>query len=118
MNHQVTEQITKEQSKQLETSLSKAGVVKSTKNGVEQFTMSLADIVTLCKELAPVKTSPTRIIRVPEVCNRIATSRTHLHRLIAAQKFPAPVKLSEKLIGFYEHEVEEYLNALSIKGSK
>jgi prophage regulatory protein len=112
------QQVAGQRTKQLEAALKKAGAVKSTGDGVDQYTISLADIVALCKELAPVKTSPTRIIRVPEVCNRIATSRTHLHRLIAAQKFPAPVKLSEKLIGFYEHEVEEYLNALSIKGSK
>jgi prophage regulatory protein len=114
MDQQTAEQTTKK----LEAVLKKAGMVKSTEDGVEQYTFSQEGIEALYRELAPPKTVPTRIIRVPEVCNRIGTSRTHLHRLIAAQKFPAPVKLSEKLIGFYEHEVEEYLTALSTKGGK
>jgi len=118
VDQQAAVQTTKQQAKQLEAVLSKAGVVKSTENGVKQYSFSQDGIELLYKELTPVKSTPTRIIRVPEVCNRIGTSRTHLHRLINAGKFPSPVKLSEKLIGFYEHEVEEYLKALSIKGSK
>jgi prophage regulatory protein len=118
MNQQAAGQTTKQQTKQLETALSKAGVVKSTENGVKQYSFSQDGIELLYKELAPTKLTPTRIIRVPEVCNRIGTSRTHLHRLINAGKFPSPVKLSEKLIGFYEHDVEAYLNSLSVKGSK
>ena len=118
MNHQATEQTSKQQSKKLEAALDKAGVVKSTEDGVDQYTLTQDGIEALYKELAPAKTSPTRIIRVPEVCDRVGVSRTHIWRLINAGKFPAPVKLSEKLIGFYEHDIEAYLNSLGTKGGK
>jgi len=109
---------TKQQTKQLEAALNKAGVVKSTEDGVEQYNLTQDGIEALCKELTQAKTSPTRVIRVPEVCDRVGVSRTHIWRLINTGKFPAPVKLSEKLIGFYEHDIEAYLNSLSTKDHK
>jgi len=108
---------TKQQAKKLEALLNKAGVVRSTEDGIEQYTLTQDSIEALCKELAPAKASPTRIIRVPEVCDRVGVSRTHIWRLVKAGKL-APVNITEKLIGFYEHDIEAYLNSLSTKGGK
>lgn len=107
-----------QQSKKLSTTSSHYEVNEVEDEPYMSISTSKETIEALYKKMTELKSSPTRIIRVPEVLNRIGTSRTHLYRLIKANKFPAPVKLSEKLIGFYEHEVEEYLAALSTKGGK
>ena len=39
----------------------------------------------------------------------IKFSRQHLHRLIAAQKFPKPVKLGENTNAWPESEIDQYL---------
>lgn len=117
MSLQAHNNVTKQQAKQLEAALNKAGVVKSTEDGVEQYTLTQDSIEALCRELAPAKSSPTKIIRVPEVCDRVGVSRTHIWRLVKAGKL-TPVNITEKLIGFYEHDIEAYLNSLSTKGGK
>lgn len=41
----------------------------------------------------------------------IRFSRVHLHRLVKARKFPAPVKLGENTNGWVESEVDDWLRA-------
>jgi prophage regulatory protein len=38
-------------------------------------------------------------------------SRPHLYRLIAARKFPKPVRLGENRVAFIESEIDEWLEA-------
>jgi prophage regulatory protein len=38
-------------------------------------------------------------------------SRPHLYRLIAAHKFPKPVRLGENRVAFIESEIDEWLEA-------
>jgi prophage regulatory protein len=39
----------------------------------------------------------------------IRFSRTHLHRLVKAKKFPAPIKLGENTNGWIESEVDAWI---------
>ncbi|MFY0403414.1 helix-turn-helix transcriptional regulator [Pantoea dispersa] len=50
-----------------------------------------------------------RIIKVPEVIERCALSRATLYRLLERGEFPRQVRLSTRSIGFYEHEVNQWL---------
>jgi prophage regulatory protein len=48
----------------------------------------------------------------------IKFSRQHLHRLVKAGKFPAPIKLGENTNGWVEREIDEYLNSrIAARGS-
>jgi prophage regulatory protein len=38
-------------------------------------------------------------------------SRVHIHRLVKAGKFPAPIKVGQNRIGWVESEIDEWLNA-------
>ncbi|QXG53212.1 AlpA family phage regulatory protein [Pantoea jilinensis] len=50
-----------------------------------------------------------RIIKVPEVLERCALSRATLYRLLERNEFPRQVRISIRSIGFYEHEVNQWL---------
>jgi prophage regulatory protein len=53
-----------------------------------------------------------RILRRPELTERTGLSNAQRDRLEAAGKFPKRVKLSERAVGWYEHEVDEFLAGL------
>ena len=50
-----------------------------------------------------------RILRRKQVCERVGLSWSTLARAIKAGRFPSPIKLSAQAIGFFEHEVEAWL---------
>jgi prophage regulatory protein len=50
-----------------------------------------------------------RILRDEEVRDRTGLSRTTRWRLIKAEKFPKPVKLTEHAIGWRESSINEWL---------
>lgn len=52
-----------------------------------------------------------KLIKVDEVIQRCAISRATLYRLIAEGMFPSQVLLSKRAIGFYEHEINEWINS-------
>jgi predicted DNA-binding transcriptional regulator AlpA len=43
------------------------------------------------------------------VCERIALSRATLDRLVAADKFPAPIRLTERRLAFDAARVEAWM---------
>jgi prophage regulatory protein len=49
-----------------------------------------------------------RIMRLPQVQEATGESRSTIYKRIADGKFPKPVKLGPKSIGFVEEEVAEY----------
>lgn len=51
-----------------------------------------------------------KIIRWPEVKERVALSRTTVWRLIQQGTFPAPVKLTDRLVGWREAEIASWLS--------
>lgn len=50
-----------------------------------------------------------RIIKVPEVLERCAMSRASLYRMLQRNEFPRQVRIGIRSIGFYEHEVNQWL---------
>lgn len=50
------------------------------------------------------------IISVKDVCKLTSLSRAFVSKIRAEGKFPAPVHLGEKRIGFVRAEVEAWLN--------
>lgn len=49
------------------------------------------------------------VIRLPAVLKKTNLSRSTIYRLEAEGKFCARVRLGENSVGFYEHEVDEWL---------
>ena len=54
-------------------------------------------------------TTPTRILRLPEVMARTGLSRTTIYRWRLAGRFPQPVRLGTRNVGWIESELEAWL---------
>ena len=52
-----------------------------------------------------------RMLRLPEVVNRTALSRSQIYRLIELGTFPKQVALGERAAGWVEEEVDGWLRA-------
>ena len=99
--------------------MAKAAVRKDGANGAggrrddnrPQTARASADSVSAVGCVAP----PTRILRVPVVCERTGLSRTSLWRLTRRGDFPASRQLSPGTVGWLEHEVEAWLASRPIK---
>lgn len=53
----------------------------------------------------------TRMLRFPQVRERVGYSRMHIHRLEKAGRFPKRVQLGPNSVAWYEHEVEGWLRS-------
>ena len=51
----------------------------------------------------------TRILRRPEVLDRVGFSQSTLYRLMELGAFPRPVRISTRATGWRSDEVEEWL---------
>jgi prophage regulatory protein len=61
---------------------------------------------------AKATTSPShRIIRLPEVVDRIGMSRGSVYRLMTLGRFPKSVKLSERAVGWRESDLDAWLDS-------
>lgn len=49
------------------------------------------------------------VIRLPAVLKKTNLSRSTIYRLEAEGKFCVRVRLGENSVGFYEHEIDEWL---------
>lgn len=64
-----------------------------------------------------------QVIRIQDVCQKMAVSRTSLWRLSKNSDFPKPINLGGRVAGFLEHEIDAWLEAKaavrpSVKGAK
>ncbi len=50
-----------------------------------------------------------RLLRLPEVKNATALSRSSVYRLMEAGAFPASVQISARSIGWVEEEVQNWI---------
>jgi prophage regulatory protein len=50
-----------------------------------------------------------RILRLPEVINTVALSRSSIYKKVQDLSFPAPIKLSERAIGWRSDVIEDWL---------
>ena len=55
--------------------------------------------------------NPLRIERLPQVKARTGYSRSSLYALIAAERFPAPILLGPRAVGWLSHEIDEWITS-------
>ena len=49
------------------------------------------------------------VLRRKQVCNRAGLSESHIDNLVRDNKFPLPIQLGERAVGWFEHEVDEWI---------
>jgi prophage regulatory protein len=52
-----------------------------------------------------------RILRRPEVERRLGLARSTIYELVAQRRFPAPVRLGSRAVGWLADEVDQWLEA-------
>jgi prophage regulatory protein len=52
---------------------------------------------------------PVRILRIAQVRERTGLATSSIYKLISTGDFPKPVTLSERTVGWPEHEVDDFL---------
>ena len=52
---------------------------------------------------------PTRFLRLPEVLTRTGLSRSTIYVRLAQGRFPPPVSLGSRAVGWVESEVDEWI---------
>ena len=55
--------------------------------------------------------SQQRIVRLPEVVDRVGMSRGSVYRLMTIGRFPKSVKLSERAVGWRESDLNDWLES-------
>lgn len=50
-----------------------------------------------------------RLLRLPEVLNRVGISRVGLYRRMAVSAFPKPVQLGGNLVGWRSDEIDRWI---------
>lgn len=53
----------------------------------------------------------TRFIRMSELKDKVALSRSQIYRLIQQGEFPEPIKLGKKISVWTDSEVEEWMSS-------
>ena len=51
----------------------------------------------------------TKILRLPEVKNRTGLSRSTVYLRISEGRFPTPVSLGDRAVGWLESEIEQWV---------
>lgn len=55
--------------------------------------------------------SGKRLIRMPEVCNRIGVGRSTLYKMIHAANFPAPKQLGGRTVAWLESDIDAWIDS-------
>jgi prophage regulatory protein len=55
--------------------------------------------------------APTRLLRLPEVMQRVGLRRSALYALIAAGKFPRQVRLTSTSVAWRESEINHFIQS-------
>ena len=50
-----------------------------------------------------------KVLRFPEACAKTGLSRPHIYRLMRDGKFPRPIKIGDRAVGFVESELDELI---------
>jgi prophage regulatory protein len=53
-----------------------------------------------------------RLLRVPQILERVPVSRSWLWRLVKDGKFPQPLRISEKITAWKESDIDNFLENL------
>ena len=62
------------------------------------------------KEIEPELTMTPRILRLPSVRERTGLSRSSIYLRISEGRFPRPISLGERAVGWLESEITAWLN--------
>jgi prophage regulatory protein len=57
-----------------------------------------------------VQTQPTKMIRLPEVMDRIGASKEFIYKMIRRGEFPASVRIAPRYAAWVESEVDAWLH--------
>lgn len=63
-------------------------------------------------------TDRPRLIRLPEVLNRVGLSRSTVYNRVSTGSFPAPIKLGEKSVAWLEADVDAWIHDRVVKSSR
>lgn len=58
-----------------------------------------------------------RILRSREVCERLSISRSTLYLMMKRGRFPRPLHISTRAVGWLESAVQQYMTSLTSKTS-
>lgn len=61
--------------------------------------------------------APMRVIRMPEVKQRIGLSRSKIYTLIASNDFPKKIHLGLRAIGFLSNEIDMWIEGRVMAGA-
>ena len=61
-------------------------------------------------EIESDRTLTPRILRLPSVRERTGLSRSSIYLRISEDRFPRPISLGERAVGWLESEITEWLN--------
>ena len=53
----------------------------------------------------------TRVVRIAQVLEAVGVSRATLWRMVKAERFPAPIQIGPRAVGWYEREVKDWLDS-------
>jgi len=56
-----------------------------------------------------------KILRLPGVISKTGLSRSTIYSMMAQKKFPAAVQLGARAIGWFESQINEFLQNLAAK---
>lgn len=56
-------------------------------------------------------TAAQRLLRLPAVLSRTGLGRSTVYIMIAQDRFPQPVRLNKRAIGFREEQVDAWINS-------
>lgn len=57
--------------------------------------------------------APARVLRLPAVLARTGLSRSTIHRRLAEGRFPKPVALGPRAVGWIEAEVDQWIRQIA-----
>jgi prophage regulatory protein len=63
-------------------------------------------------------TEQTVILRLPELRRRVGLGRSSIYQLVRQGRFPPPVRLSSRTVGWIDSEVEQWLAERAAERSK
>lgn len=55
--------------------------------------------------------SEKRLVRMPEVCNRIGVSRSSLYKMISMKTFPPPKQLGGRTVAWLDSEISAWIDS-------
>ena len=63
----------------------------------------------------PVEESSDRLLRLPEVCQRVGLGKTMIYDLMADGRFPKPYKITRAAARWSECEIEDWIDRVKAR---